>query len=153
MSVSLDSKVLAYLMARGRASWAELAEHLGVSAPAAAERTRKLEERGVIRGYAAIVDAEAAGFGLTAFVWVTLEKSHNRQAFLKRVKDLEEISECHHVAGEYDFLIKVRCRGTRDLDTFLTERLRRGTVIARTHSTIVLGTYKESVTVPIAADG
>lgn len=152
MISALDSKVLAFLMRKGRASWTELADHLGLSAPAAAERTRKLEDRGIIRGYAALIDPEAAGYGLTAFIWVTLERSHHAQAFLQRVRDLEEITECHHVASEHDYLLKVRCRSTRDLDHFLTERLRRDTAIARTHTTIVLGTYKEEITVPVGAE-
>ncbi len=149
MLSTVDSKALALLMHRGRASWAELAKHLRLSPPAAAERVRKLEERGVIRGYAALVNAEALGYPLTAFVAVTLERSQHRQAFLRRVAGMKEIVECHHVTGDYDYLLKVRTRSTQDLDRVLSDKLKAVAGVARTVTTIVLSTAKESVEVPI----
>src|SRR5258706_4468460 len=145
MISTVDSKALNLLMRRGRASWAELAKHLGLSPPAAAERVRKLEERGVIRGYAALVSAEALGYPLTAFVAVTLEHPKHRQAFLRRVAGMKEIVECHHVTGDYDYLLKVRSRSTQDLDRVLSEKLKAVAGVARTVTTIVLSTVKESV--------
>ena len=150
MDTTIDSKALILLMRRGRASWAELAKHLRLSPPAAAERVRKLEERGVIRGYSALVSAEALGYPLTAFVAVTLEKLKHRRAFLQRVTAMKEIVECHHVAGDYDYLLKVRSRNTQDLDRVLSEKLKAVAGVARTVTTIVLSTSKESVEVPFA---
>jgi Lrp/AsnC family transcriptional regulator, leucine-responsive regulatory protein len=152
MIISLDSKALRLLMQQGRVSWTDLARHLGLSAPSAAERVHKLEERGVIRGYAALIDAEAAGYPLLAFVTVVLDRPDRRAGFLKRVATLPEIAECHHVAGEDDYLLKVRCRGTRDLDRFLVESLKSTPGVSRTRTTIVLSTAKESVSVPIAEE-
>ena len=149
---SLDSKALTLLMQQGRASWTDLAQHLGLSAPSAAERVHRLEQRGIIRGYAALVDAEAAGYPLTAFVSVSLDRPDRRAAFLKRVANLPEVAECHHVAGDDDYLLKVRCRGTLDLDRFLVESLKTLAGVARTRTTIVLSTSKESVAVPIAEE-
>jgi Lrp/AsnC family transcriptional regulator, leucine-responsive regulatory protein len=146
----LDSKVLRLLMKQGRVTWTDLAEHLGLSAPAAADRVHRLEQRGVIRGYAALVDAEAAGYPLTAFVSVVIDRPDRRAAFLKRVAALPEIAECHHVAGDDDYLLKVRCRSTADLDRFLVESLKATPGVVRTRTTIVLSTAKESVVVPIA---
>lgn len=152
MLIGLDSKVLRLLMQQGRVSWTDLAQHLGLSAPSAAERVHRLEQRGVIRGYAALIDAEAAGYPLLAFVAVVLDRPDRRAAFLRRVASLPEIAECHHVAGEDDYLLKVRCRGTRDLDRFLVESLKSAPGVVRTRTTIVLSTAKESVAVPIAED-
>jgi len=146
---TLDSKVVRLLMQNGRATWAELAQHLGLSAPAAADRVHRLEERGVIRGYAALVDAEAAGYPLVAFVAVVLDRPDRRAAFLKRIAAIPEVAECHHVAGDDDYLLKVRCRGTRDLDRLLLESLKTIPGV-RTRTTIVLGTAKESVVIPLA---
>jgi Lrp/AsnC family leucine-responsive transcriptional regulator len=139
-------------MRQGRVSWTDLAQHLGLSAPSAAERVHRLEQRGVIRGYAALVDAEAAGYPLLAFVAVVLDRPDRRGSFLKRVATLAEIAECHHVAGEDDYLLKVRCRSTLDLDRFLVESLKSTPGVVRTRTTIVLSTAKESVAVPIAED-
>jgi Lrp/AsnC family transcriptional regulator, leucine-responsive regulatory protein len=147
-----DSKLLIRLMRQGRASWAELAEELKLSAPAAAERTRKLEERGVIRGYAAVVDPPSVGYDLTAFVAVTLERPQHRKKFIASVDKFQEIVECHHVAGDYDYLLKVRCRGTADLDDLLSNRLKGLPGIARTRTTIVLSTLKETVVTPLVTD-
>jgi len=152
MLVGLDSKVVRLLMRQGRVSWTDLAQHLGLSAPSAAERVHRLEQRGVIRGYAALIDAEAAGYPLLAFVAVVLDRPERRGAFLKRVATLAEIAECHHVAGEDDYLLKVRCRSTLDLDRFLVESLKSTPGVVRTRTTIVLSTAKESVAVPIAED-
>jgi Lrp/AsnC family transcriptional regulator, leucine-responsive regulatory protein len=147
---SLDRKALAFLMKDGRASWADLGQHLGLSAPSAADRVRKLEQSGVIRGYAPLLDAESVGYPLVAFVSVTLGSHRNRSAFLRAIEKLEEISECHHVAGDDDYLLKVRCRGTRDLDRLLARELKDRIGVAKTRTIIVLSTAKETVRVPLA---
>jgi Lrp/AsnC family leucine-responsive transcriptional regulator len=150
MKSTVDSKILALLMRQGRASWSDLAKHVRLSPPAAAERVRKLEEQGIIRGYAALVNAEAAGYPLIAFVAMTLDRPHQRKGFLERLNRIQEIVECHHVAGEYDYLLKVRAQGTLDLDRILSQELKSIPGVARTVTTIVLSTWKESVEIPIA---
>jgi len=149
---AIDYKALAALQSSGRESWAKLGETLGMTAPAAAERVRRLEDSGVIRGYAALVDPVSVGAILTAFVAVTLERPEHRKAFLKRVGKLPEVQECHHVAGDDDYLLKVRCRGPRDLDRVISEELRSVPGVGRTRSTIVLGTAKETPVLPLSAE-
>jgi Lrp/AsnC family leucine-responsive transcriptional regulator len=150
---TLDSKALTFLMRNGRATWAELGALLGLSAPSAAERVRKLDERGVIRGYAALVDPASVGHPLTAYVSVSLASHRNRAAFLRAIEKMEQVAECHHVAGDDDYLLKVRCRGTQDLDHLLAHELKDKLGVARTRTTIVLSTAKESVRVPIDHKG
>lgn len=145
----LDVKALKLLMRSGRATWAELGQLLGLSAPSAADRVRKLERRGVIRGYAALVDPASAGHPLTAYVSVSLASHRDRSAFLRAISKMENVAECHHVAGDDDYLLKVRCRGTQDLDHLLAKELKDKLRVARTRTTIVLSTAKESVRVPI----
>ena len=147
----LDVKALNLLMRDGRATWAELGQLLGLSAPSAADRVRKLERRGVIRGYAALVDPASAGHPLTAYVSVSLASHRDRAAFLRAISKMENVAECHHVAGDDDYLLKVRCRGTEDLDHLLAKELKDKLRVARTRTTIVLSTAKESVRVPIDA--
>ncbi len=148
---SFDVKALKLLMRNGRASWAELGHLLGLSAPSAADRVRKLEQRGVIRGYAALVDPASVGYPLTAYVSVSLASHRNRAAFLRAISKMDQVVECHHVACEDDYLLKVRCRGTQDLDHLLATQLKDKLGVARTRTTIVLSTAKESVRVPIDA--
>ena len=142
MNDSIDTKAMRHLMQDGRASWADLGAVLGLSAPAAAERVRKLEERGVIRGYAALPDPDAAGFPVLAFVSVTLVSQNARAPFLKAVRAHPLIQECHHVAGDDDFLLKVRARSLAELESVLADELKGRLGIARTRTTIVLGTAK-----------
>src|SRR5215472_6206733 len=148
---TIDLKALDALQTAGRESWSALGETLGMTGPAAAERVRKLEERGVIRGYAAVLDPEAVGAGLAAFVAVTLERPRDRAKFLALVASLPEVQECHHVAGEDDYLLKMRCRDTADLERLLTDELKGLTGVARTRTTVVLRTVKETVALPLSA--
>ena len=115
----------------------------------AADRVRKLEQAGVIRGYAPLLDAESLGYPLVAFVSVTLGSHGHRSAFLRGIEKLDEIVECHHVAGDDDYLLKVRCRGTKDLDRVLARELKERIGVARTRTVIVLSTAKETVRVPL----
>ncbi|MEK5029463.1 Lrp/AsnC family transcriptional regulator [Paenibacillus sp. FSL M7-1046] len=149
---SLDHKIFKALMANGRMTWAELAGLLGLSSPAAADRVRRLEEQGMIKGYTALIDAESAGFGLAALIAVSLERPTHRQAFLELVLKLPEIQECHHTAGDDDYILKIRCRGTRDLDRIISEELKSLPGIVRTRTTIILGTVKETPNVPLSPE-
>jgi Lrp/AsnC family leucine-responsive transcriptional regulator len=145
----LDYKALALLMERGRAPWTEVGETLELSAPAAAERVRKLEERSVILGYRAITNPEALGVPLLAFVHVELDSAAHRNAFLKGIAKHEQVVECHHVAGDYDYLLKVRCRDTSDLERFLTLVLKDKLGVARARTTVALTTIKETTALPL----
>lgn len=149
----IDLKVLRQLMTHGRTTWAELAAILNLSAPAAADRVRRLEERGVIKGFAALVDPEAAGCGLTSFIAVTLERPEHRAAFLEAVQGMPEVQECHHITGEGDYLLKVRCRGTRELEHLITDQLKMIPGVVRTRTTIVLSTMKETPVLPLPGEG
>jgi Lrp/AsnC family transcriptional regulator, leucine-responsive regulatory protein len=149
MMDNLDKKAIAFLLRRGRGTWAELGRVLKLSAPAAADRVRKLEQKKFIRGYSAVVDAEALGYPLLAFVLVTLGSPRKRIAFLRAIQPMEEITECHHVAGDGDYLLKVRCRSTGDLDRILVQELKDRLGAAQTRTTIVLSTLKETTAVPL----
>ncbi len=145
----VDYKVVQHLMRQGRMTWSDLAAILQLSAPATADRVRRLEERGVITAYAALVDAELAGCSLTAFIAVTLERPEHRAAFLERVQQLAEVQECHHMTGDDDYWLKVRCRHTKDLERLISNDLKELPGILRTRTTIVLSTVKETPILPM----
>ena len=149
---ALDRKIIELLTRDGRLSWADLAAELKLSGPAAADRVRKLEQRGVIRGYAALIDPAAVGLGVTAFVAVRLAVARRREALVKRMCALPGVLECHHVAGDDDYLLKVRVADLRALERFVSDELKVLDGIAGTRTTIALSTLKESVvpTLPAA---
>lgn len=150
--VDVDTLTLQALAADGRITWAALGERLDLSAPAAAERARRLEERGVIRGYTAVLDAAAAGFPVLAFVSVSLASQTTRKAFVAGVQRLAAVLECHHVAGDDDYLLKVRCRTMGELDALLSDELKGRLGVARSRTTIALGTAKETSALPVGAE-
>jgi len=146
---SLDYKAIEQLMVQGRMTWSDLAAVLQLSAPATADRVRRLEEKGVIQGYAAQIHPPAVGMDLLAYVAVTLERPDHRAAFLALVQQTPEIQECHHVAGEDDYWLKVRCCHTRHLEQLISDRLKSLPGIVRTRTTIVLSTVKETPHIPL----
>lgn len=146
---SIDYKAVSELMMNARITWADLAGCLGLSSPATAERVHRLEEQGVIKGFTVLVDPEAVGCGLTAFVAVMLERPENRALFLQRITEMREVQECHHVAGEDDYLLKVRCRGTRDLERVVSDEIKGMPGVTRTRTTIVMSTHKETFVPPM----
>ena len=146
---AVDHTILTVLMEDGRATWADLAEAAGLSAPAVAERVRRLEDRGAISGYAALVNGSQVGAHLTAFVAVTLESPAARDEFLRVVRETPEIQECHHTAGDDDYLLKVRCGDTAGLERLLSDVIKAVPRVVRTRTTVVLSTVKESAVVPL----
>jgi len=146
---TLDIKILSYLVPQGRITWSELAAQVGVSAPAVAERVRKLEDRGIIQGYTVRLDAERLGHHLTAFIAVTLERPEHRAAFLDQVHALAAIQECHHVTGDNDYLLKVRCRHPRHLEQIISDSLKALPGVVRTRTVIALSTVKETTALPV----
>ena len=141
-----DRIILERLTVDARVSWAELAAELGLSAPAVAERVKRLKQRGLIRGFHAILDPPSLGLSLTAFIAVTLTHPRDRDAFLLVVRKQGEVKEAHHLAGEDDYLLKVYCRDTAHLEHFLTDILKSVPGVQRTRTSIVLGTAKELAT-------
>ncbi len=146
---ALDYKALSRLQQFGRDSWKNLGSLLGITAQAAADRVHKLEEQGVVHGYAALIDPDTVGLHFTAFVSVTLDRSRNREAFLDRVTSLSEVQECHRVSGDDDYLLKLRCRSTSDIERLVGDELRGIPGVSRTRTTIVLRTIKETVALPL----
>ncbi|MDY7023111.1 MAG: Lrp/AsnC family transcriptional regulator [Cyanobacteriota bacterium] len=146
---TIDIKVIQYLMAQGRITWSELATLLGLSAPATAERVKRLEEKGIIEGYNARINPEAVGCQLTAFIAVTLQQPQYRAAFLQQIQKMPEVMECHHVTGDDDYLLKVRCQDTHHLEQIVSEEIKGIAGILKTRTTVVLSTPKETSAVPL----
>lgn len=144
-----DLKIMNLLMDNARIKWADLAAKIGLSAPATAERVNRLIEQGVITSFGILVDAEKVGSELTAFVAVSLERPENRAPFLELINQLEEVQECHHIAGEDDYLLKIRSRNTKDLDRVISHEIKSLKGVTRTKTTIVMDTTKETFRIPL----
>ncbi len=138
-----DRQILQALQANGRATASQIARQVSLSVPAVSERMRKLEDSGVILGYAARVDQAALGRGLMAFILVLLSDSKWVDGFREAVTGLDAVTECHHIAGEYDYLLKTRTSDTKELEGLLKD-LKRIRGVARTNTVIALATVKDA---------
>jgi Lrp/AsnC family leucine-responsive transcriptional regulator len=148
----IDHQLIQRLQQDCRTTQLELAREVGLSQPAVAERIRKLEERGVIRGYVARVDASSLGKDITAFIGVGIEHPRYFAGFTEAVDSMQDVLECHRVAGEDSYLLKVKTANTRTLDDMLVGTLRTIPGVTRTHTTIVLRSIKEEARVHVAPE-
>ena len=140
---AIDYKLCELLQTRGRASQLELAQAVNLSQPAVAERIRKLEEQGVITGYAAQICARKLGKDITAFIGVFTNHPRYHEGFVHKVTAIEEVQECHRVAGTDSYLLKIKTENTSSLDTLIA-RIRSIHGVERTQTTIAMATLKES---------
>ncbi len=147
---TIDRRLLDLLQRNARATQLDLARAVGLSQPSVAERIKKLEEHGVITGYTARVDAAHLGIDITAFIGVGIEHPRFFDGFTHKVHSLDEVLECHRVAGEDSYLLKVKTRNTRTLDRLLCQVLRTIPGVTRTCTTIVLAPIKEETHVHAA---
>jgi Lrp/AsnC family leucine-responsive transcriptional regulator len=148
-----DARILEVLQRDGRRPYADLGTEVGMSGPSAHERVKKLEGRGVITGYAAIVDPHAIGYDVLAFSWITQAPGTVAHDLTESFAAIPEIEECHHITGEADYLIKVRARDTRDLERVL-RRVQSTPDVFQTETDVVLSSRFERrpLHVPIETD-
>jgi len=114
-----DARILELLQRDGRESYAEVGQSVGMSGPSAHERVKKLEARGIIRGYAALVDPTLLGYGVLAYMFIKQVPGTIATDLTGDFAEMDEIEECHHIAGEADYLLKVRATDTRHLERIL----------------------------------
>lgn len=146
-----DLQILALLQAEGRLSNAELARRIGLTPPPTLERVRRLERAGVIRGYMARIEPAALGHHLAVFATVslTMHQSDAVEAFMAAVQEVPEVLECHHLAGESDYLLKMVVADTADYERLLRQKLLRLPGVQRIRSSVVLSAIKEHSPLPI----
>jgi Lrp/AsnC family transcriptional regulator, leucine-responsive regulatory protein len=139
----IDRQLVSALLQDARASYAELARIVGLSAPSVHERVRRLERSGVIRGYAADVDPAALGLGVTALVGILQREGAEQDDLAEALAQVSEVEDCWTVAGEEAFVVKVRGADVDALEHTLGV-LRRTPGVARTRTTVVLSTRFEN---------
>lgn len=133
----------------------ELAHRAGISPPPCLRRVRALEREQVIRGYHADIDPQALGFTVTVFAQVGLHSQAEADlvAFENRVSGWPEVRECHMLAGETDFLLKIVARDWEDYQRFLTTQLTPAANVTHVKSALSIRASKNEPGVPIAVEG
>jgi Lrp/AsnC family leucine-responsive transcriptional regulator len=138
----IDSKILGLLCRDGRISFTELAKQTGLSVSATHQRVRRMERRGLIKGYGAVIDPADAGLPLTAFVSIKPFDPAAPDDAPERLAHLTAIEACHSVAGEENYILKVRVGSPTDLENLLQQI--RASAGVSTRTTIVLSTPYEN---------
>jgi Lrp/AsnC family transcriptional regulator, leucine-responsive regulatory protein len=146
----IDAHLLEMLQEHGRTSQHDLAQAVGLSAPAVGERLRKLEERGIIRHYTVLVDPRKVGRDVTAFVFVGVSGSQFFEPFLQRAQDCAEVLECHSATGQGSHLLKIRTESTSSLEWLLAE-IQSWPGVQWTTTSIVLSTMKETTRIDLSS--
>jgi Lrp/AsnC family leucine-responsive transcriptional regulator len=149
----IDYKLLDLLQQNARMTQLEMAAAVGMSQPAVAERMRKLEQEGVITGYAARVDRRKLAKDICAFIGVRIEHPKYNASFAKRILELPDVLECHRITGPDSYLLKVVTEDTQSLDLLISDLLRNIPGVTRTLTTVVTSSIKEgSHITPAAAE-
>jgi len=148
---AIDRRIVEILQREGRISNVDLAAQIHLSAPQCFRRIKSLEERGVLRGYRALVAPPALGLGVTAFVSLNIDgDAFDRVRQIEALmRDFPEILECHTVSGDCDYLLKVVARDLKSLSQFLTDRLMQVAGVADIRSMICLEEIKPPAPLPV----
>ena len=145
---AIDAQILHLLQDNARETQADIARTVGLAPSAVLERIRKLETRGLITGYAALLDPKALGLGMLAFVAVRSDETDSENEIARELGKVPEVLEVHHVAGDDCYLLKVRARDAEHLGQMLRTRFGRIPGVRSTRTTIVLETVKETPRLP-----
>lgn len=130
----IDEQILHLLRENARITSSDISKQVHLSVPAVSERIHKLEDTGLIRQFTVKLDREQLGLHLIAFVMVQIEKTEHIAGFRETVMQAECVLECHHIAGAYDYVLKVAVKGTADLERFISETLKQVEGVSKTNT-------------------
>lgn len=148
----IDMSILKILQEDGRITNLDLSRKIDLSPAPTLERVRKLEQRGYLKSYHAMVDEERLGLGLKTFIQVRLDlhQADAIQKFLDSVSSISEVTECHHVTGQCDFILKAYVKDIKDYEKLITDKISKIGGIKNLQTMMILATNKKDMVVPLA---
>lgn len=141
---SLDYQILCCLKENARENATNIGAKINLSTSAVIERIKKLESSGMIKQYTAIINQSMTGRDLTAFISVRLEHPKHNNEFTELVKDIDEITECHYIAGDFDFILKAVTASMHTLENILNN-IKAISGVSLTRTSVVLSTNKNEL--------
>ena len=144
----LDRQICRILQENGRLSLSEVADLINSSVPTVSEHVKKMDADGTIVGYHAVIDPQAAGLDVTAFVFVDVDTSMNYDSFRKQCRLRKEILEEHAITGTSSHMMKIRVENTSALEQLLSV-IQRWKGVTKTLTNVVLSTHKETTNLPL----
>ncbi|WP_109831581.1 Lrp/AsnC family transcriptional regulator [Reichenbachiella versicolor] len=145
-----DRKIIEILQSNGKITNAKLSEKIGLSPAPTLERVKKLEQNGLIESYHAQVDMDKIGVGVKTFVKVSLKgiNKTNIETFLDKIKEIDEVIECHHTTGSGDFMLKVVAKDINAYQKVMLDKVSEIEVVDSLQSMVILSTLKNSKVIP-----
>lgn len=149
----IDKNILRILQKHGRIANVELAQRVNLSPTPCLERVRKLERDGFITGYVALADPAKLNAGLSAYIQISLANTTtgDLDKFNQHMSAMDEVQECHMVAGGFDYLIKIRVADMADYQRFLGEKLATTPGVSQTHTYVVIQEVKSQTAITVPA--
>lgn len=146
----IDLQILQILQENGRITNLQLSQQIGLSPAPTLERVRKLESSGFIKSYHAVVDEELLGLGIKTFLQIQLDfhRDNAIQTFVDEVKQIKEITECHHVTSGCDFIIKIYVKDIKAYEKLIMDKISRISVIKTFQTMMILSTSKNDAVLP-----
>ncbi len=148
---AIDKRIIQLLQQDGKMKIKEVAHALKMTTTPIFDRIKRLEKEGFIEGYSTIVNKAKLGFNLVAFCTVSLESHHKEylNQFVKDVENIPEVAECYHIAGMFDYLLKIYVKDMVDYQNFITQKLASLPNIGRVQSSFVMTEVKNNYVLPI----
>jgi len=146
-----DLQILRILQENGRITNLQLSNEVGLSPAPTLERVRKLENAEYIKSYHALVDEEKLGLGIKTFIQVSLDfhKSNTIDIFLGEIQKIKQVTECHHVTGQCDFLLKVYVHNIKEYEQLIMDKISRIPVVKTFQTMMIMSTSKKEATLPL----
>lgn len=143
----IDMEILELLKINSRVTVSDISKRINLSIPAISDRIKKLEEKDVISQYTTILSRKEMGYDILAFIFVSIERTEPISNFKEKIQGFKHVLECHHIAGEFDYILKVTAEDTEDLERFITEDLKEAAGVFKSRTNIVFSSLKETYSV------
>jgi Lrp/AsnC family leucine-responsive transcriptional regulator len=139
----MDLSILHLLKQNSRMTSSDISRNVHLSIPAVAERIKKLEEKGIIDRFTVKLNRKLLGHNCLVYIFVVIDGSVDTESFRNMITTSEYVLECHHLAGEYDYLLKVSVLDIAMLEDFITNTLKKNLGVVKTNTIFILSTQKE----------
>lgn len=143
-NIEIDRLIIEELLKCADITSAQLAKKIGLSLSATNERIRRLRQQGVIKKTVAVIDSKFFDLPISAIIMVLIDHSANHAAFLKFIQDNYNIFECHHITGDYSFLLKARVSNIKNLENLVNNSIKVHPYVTKTNILVVLSSPKDS---------
>jgi len=143
---SIDNKILRLLQINAKQNVKEIANKVGLSVTPTYERIKKLEKQGVIKSYVALLNKDKIDKQIIAYCQITMLQHEKKliSDFASKISAFSPVMECHHVSGNFDFLVKIVCNDMNDFYEFINQKLSSVEGISTIHSSFVMNSFKDS---------